>query len=64
MLNTGKDKKQRQVVICRLVSLKGSYINDHFLNDDGDFFPAIDLSTVVCLVAWPLNESEAGVTLF
>ena len=46
------------------MSLKGSSINDHFLNDDGDFFPAIDLSTVVCLVAWPLNESEAGVILF
>ena len=23
----------------------------------------IDLFTVVCLVAWPLNESEAGVDL-
>ena len=25
--------------------------------------PPIDLFTVVCLVAWPLNESEAGVDL-
>ena len=25
--------------------------------------PAIDHFTVVCLVAWPLNESEAGVDL-
>ena len=25
--------------------------------------PSIDHFTVVCLVAWPLNESEAGVDL-
>ena len=24
---------------------------------------SIDLFTVVCLVAWPLNESEAGVDI-
>ena len=26
-------------------------------------FPGIDHFTVLCLVAWPLNESEAGVDL-
>ena len=26
-------------------------------------FAKIDLFTVVCLVAWPLNESEAGLDL-
>ena len=30
---------------------------------DDDKHSSIDLFTVVCLVAWPLNESEAGVDL-
>ena len=30
---------------------------------DDDKHSSIDLFTVVCLVAWPLNESEAGVHL-
>ena len=59
MLNTDKAKKQSQVVICRPMWLKDSSIVGHFLNDDGGFSPAIYLFTVVRLVAWPLNESEA-----
>ena len=42
------------------LTLRVAYINNV---SDKNNNKAIDYLTVVCLVAWPLNESEAGVDL-
>ena len=57
-----------KLIICRnndqlarfLKALKNFQASKAILREKGIVAPEIDHFTVVCLVAWPLNENEAG----